>query len=147
MDPGASGSGVASGNGLTTAVSSPSPSDRLMQTFRMPRELVTFLKAEAARGNRDLTGHVVRWLDGIRTYFGLPEAATALLETDRKLLGMERFEYLLHMLYQRSLELREKGGGFDAPRVEPPKRVEPGSPSGSAGGSTGARPLERQHSA
>jgi hypothetical protein len=86
-----------------------------MQTFRFPRELVAFLKTEAMRGGRDLTAHVVRWLEGLRSYFGLPEAARALLEADRKLLGMERFEYLLHALYQRSLVLREKGAGFDAP--------------------------------
>jgi hypothetical protein len=92
------------------------PHEKLMQTFRMPRDLVTFLKAEAARGARDLTSQVFRWLDGIRTYFGLPEAATSLLERDRQLLGMERFEYLLHALYHRSLQLREKGPGFDSPR-------------------------------
>jgi hypothetical protein len=90
--------------------------DKLMQTFRMPRGLVAFLKAEATRNGRDLTGHVVRWLDGIRTDFGLPRAATALLEADREALGMGRYEYLLHALYQRSLVLRDKGPGFDAPR-------------------------------
>jgi hypothetical protein len=90
-------------------------SAKQMQTFRLPRELVAFLKTEAVRGGRDLTGHVVRWLEGLRSYFGLPEAARALLEADRKRLGMERFEYLLHALYQRSLLLREKGAGFDAP--------------------------------
>ena len=94
-------------------------SDRLMQTFRMPRELVAFLKAEATRGGRDLTGHVIRCLEGIRTYCGLPEAATALLEADRTLLGMERYEYMLHLLYQRSLELRERGAGFDRPTSSP----------------------------
>jgi hypothetical protein len=88
---------------------------KLMQTFRMPRGLVTHLRAEATRGGRDLTAHVIRWLEGVRTYFGLPEAATRLLESDRKLLEMERFEYLLHALYQRSLVLREKGPGHDAP--------------------------------
>jgi hypothetical protein len=96
--------------------------DRIMQTFRMPRDLVGSLKAEAARGGRDLTAHVVRCLDGMRTYFGLPEAATALLESDRKALGMERYEYLLHVLYQRGMQLREKGPGFDAPRPTDPRR-------------------------
>jgi hypothetical protein len=90
-------------------------SEKQMQTFRMPRELVAFLRAEAERGSRDLTGHVLRCLDGIRTYFGLPAAATALLEADRKALGMERHDYLLHVLYHRSLQLREKGPGFDGP--------------------------------
>ena len=92
-----------------------SPGDKLMQTFRMPRDLVTALKAEAARCGRDLTGLVVRWLDGVRSYFGLPEAASSLLEADRKALGMERYEYILHSFYRRSQEVREKGAGFDAP--------------------------------
>ena len=91
-------------------------SERLMQTFRMPRPLVGFLKEEAGRARRDLTSHVIRWLEGIRTHFGLPEAATILLEADRRRLGMERYEYLLHALYQRSLVLRDQGAGFDAPR-------------------------------
>ncbi len=96
--------------------------EKVMQTFRMTRELVTFLKAEANRGGRDLTGHVVRWLEGMRTWFGLPEAATAPLEADREALGMERYEYLLHVLFQRSLQLREKGPGFDAPASAVRKR-------------------------
>ncbi len=89
--------------------------EKLMQTFRMPRELVTFLKTEASQRGADLTGHVVRLLDGVRTWFGLPAAAASLLESDREALGLGRYEYLLHVLYQRSLELREKGSGFDAP--------------------------------
>jgi hypothetical protein len=28
---------------------------------------------------------------------------------------MRRYEYLQHLVFQRSLELREKGLGFDAP--------------------------------
>ncbi len=90
-------------------------SEKLMQTFRMPRELVTFLKVEASRRGSDLTGHVLLLLDGVRTWFGLPAAATTLLEADREAMGMERHEYLLHLLFQRSLELREKDPAFDAP--------------------------------
>lgn len=96
--------------------------EKVMQTFRMPRMLVAFLRAESARGGRDLTGHVLRLLEGVRSYFGLPEAATAILESDRKALGMERYEYFLHVLYQRGMQLREKGPGFDAPRPTDPKR-------------------------
>jgi hypothetical protein len=97
--------------------------DKVMHTFRMPRQLVTFLKSEARRGQRDLTGHVIRWLEGIRSYFGLPGVASALLEADRKHLEMERFEYLLHVLYARSLHLREKGVGFDAPNTPTARAV------------------------
>ena len=90
-------------------------SEKLMQTFRMPRELVTFLKREATERGVDLTGHLVRYLEALRTWFGLPRAATALLEADREALGLGRYEYLLHLLYQRSLELRDKRPGFDGP--------------------------------
>jgi hypothetical protein len=97
-------------------------SERIMQTFRMTRELVSFLKAEANARGLDLTAHVNRMLDGVRTWFGLPHAAVALIEADREALGLERYEYLLHVLFQRSLELREQGPGFDAPKVGPKKR-------------------------
>lgn len=99
-----------------------STTEKLMQTFRMPRELVTFLRGEADHAGRDLTAFVNRTLDGLRTWFGLPEAASTLLEADREALKMERYEYLLHLLFQRSLELREKGPGFDAPGAERKKK-------------------------
>jgi hypothetical protein len=44
-------------------------------------------------------------------------ARALLLDADREALGMGRYEYLLHSLYQRSVLLREKGPGFDAPRA------------------------------
>ncbi len=107
----------------TTPATDPfSTTEKLVQTFRMPRELVTFLKEEATARGSDLTAHVIRHLDGVRTWFGLPVAATALLEADRKALGLGRYEYLLHLLFQRSLELREKEPGFDAPSPREPRR-------------------------
>ncbi len=87
--------------------------EKVMQTFRLPRDLVAFHKGEASRGGRDLTAHVSRWLEGVRGWFGLPAAATAVLEADRKALRMERYEYVLHLLFQRALKVREKGPGFD----------------------------------
>ena len=99
-----------------------SSTEKLMQTFRMPRELVAFLRQEADGRGSDLTAYVVRHLDGLRSWFGLPAAATALLEVDRRALGLGRYEYLLHLLFQRSLELRDKGPGFDAPGASERKR-------------------------
>jgi len=99
-----------------------STTEKLMQTFRMPRELVTFLRDEATARGSDLTAHVLRHLDGVRTWFGLPAAATALLEADREALKMGRYEYLLHLLFQRALDVREKGPGFDAPDAGGPSR-------------------------
>lgn len=107
----------------TTPATDPfSTTEKLVQTFRMPRELVVFLKAEAKDRGSDLTAHVNRHLDGVRTWFGLPVAATALLEADRKALGLGRYEYLLHLLFQRSMELRDREPGFDAPSPREPRR-------------------------
>ena len=99
-----------------------STTEKLMQTFRMPRELVSFLRQEADRNGRDLTAFVNRQLDGYRTWFGAPEAVVRLLEADREAWGMNRYEYLLHVLYQRSHELREKGAGFDLPAQAPKQK-------------------------
>ena len=93
-------------------------SEKVMQTFRLPRELLTLLKVEAARKGLDLTALVVRLLHGYMTYFGLPYAATAQLEADREALGMDRGEYMVHLLYHRNLDVRAKGPGFDAPEKE-----------------------------
>jgi hypothetical protein len=105
-----------------TAADPFSTTEKLMQTFRMPRELVTFLKEESAARGSDLTAHVLRYLDGVRTWCGLPAAAAALLEEDRQALGLGRYEYLLHLLFQRSLDLRERGPGFDGPGARERRR-------------------------
>ena len=90
--------------------------EKLMQTFRMPRELVQDLRAEANRKGLDLTALILKLTSGYLTDFGLPQAATALLDEDRAALGMDRDVYLLHLLFQRSLEVRDQGPGFDAPK-------------------------------
>ena len=89
-------------------------SEKVMQTFRMPRELVMLLKKEASWKGLDLTALLVRVLHGYLTYFGLPYAAAAQLEADRMALGLDMDQYVVHLLYQRSIEVRERGPGFDA---------------------------------
>lgn len=92
--------------------------EKLMQTFRMPRDLVTFLKGEAQRRGIDLTAYVTRVLDGLRSHYGLPAPAARMLDEDREALGVDRVDYLLHLLYERSIAVREKGPGFDAKRAK-----------------------------
>ena len=101
-----------------------SSTEKLMQTFRIPRELVTFLKDDAAKNGLDLTAYVNKMLDGIRTWYGLPVAAGQLLEADRERLKLRRYEYIQHLVFEQSLELREKGPGFETPggRAEKKKR-------------------------
>ena len=74
--------------------------------------------AEAAAAGRALTPHVNRCLAGLRNWFGLPGAAVRILGADRPALKLGRFGHLLHLRYVRSLELREKGPGCDAPRTK-----------------------------
>jgi len=92
--------------------------EKLMQTFRMPRDLVTFLKGEATRRGSDLTGYVTRILEGLRNHFGLPPPAARLLDQDREALGLDPADYLLHLLYERSIAVREKGPAFDAKQTK-----------------------------
>ncbi len=92
--------------------------EKIMQTFRMPRELVALLRDDAERRGLDLTALVVQLLHGYLTDFGLPEAARVLLDADREALGMNRAEYLLHVLFRRSLEIRDEGPGFDGPGTD-----------------------------
>ena len=90
--------------------------EKVMQTFRMPRELVAGLRKEAEGKGLDLTAYVTRVLRGVITDFGLPDAARAMLDEDRAALRMHREAYLLHLLFQRSLAIRDQGPAFDAPR-------------------------------
>jgi len=93
--------------------------EKLMQTFRMSRDLVGFLKGEATRRGLDLTAYVTKVLEGLRTFYGLPGPAVRFLDEDREALGLDRADYVLHLLYERSIAVREKGPGFDGKR---PKR-------------------------
>jgi hypothetical protein len=92
--------------------------EKLMQTFRMNRELVAFLKGEAARRGMDLTAFVTRVLEGLRNYHGLPAPAVRVLDEDREALGTDRVDYLLYVLNARSIDVRDKGPGFDARKLK-----------------------------
>jgi hypothetical protein len=115
--------------------------NKIIRTFRMPRELVHTLGREAALRGLDLTALVLRILQGYIGYFALPEAAIAQLEADRAALRMDRHQYLAHLLYHRCLALQEQGPGFDDPRgarkapAAAPAETPPlAKPLGSAGG-------------
>jgi len=90
----------------------------------MPRNLLDILGMEANRHGLDLTALVLRALQGYVTHFGLPAAAVAELEADRAALRMDRAQYLAHLLYYRSLAVRDHGAGFDDPR-NPPRSAQP----------------------
>ena len=97
--------------------------NKVVRTFRMPVELVHVLGREASRRGLDLTALVLRVLHGYLTYFSLPDAAIMQLEADREAMGMDRSQYLSHVLYHRCLAIREQGPGHDDPRAPIPRQV------------------------
>jgi len=91
-------------------------SEKVLQTFRMPRDLASPLEMEAEELQLDLTRPILRVLHGHLTQQALPEALTAELEAAREgPLGMDRLRDLSHVLYRRSLAIQREGPGFDAP--------------------------------
>jgi hypothetical protein len=93
----------------------PRSREKVMQTFRMPLDLVHALKAEAAARGLDATAHVIRVMDGYHRCYALPRAIAEKLEEDRRRLDMDKFEYFQHVLYRRSEAVQAQGAGFDRP--------------------------------
>jgi len=93
----------------------PSSSEKVMQTYRLPLDIVYVLKADALARGSDTTAHVIRVLEGFQRHYGLPRAIVETLEEDRRLLGMDKFEYFQHVLYRRSEAVQARGPGFDRP--------------------------------
>ena len=91
----------------------PVSSEKVMQTFRMPLDIVYALKADATARGLDATAHVIRMIEGYQRYYGLPRVVVEKLEEDRREMGMEKPEYFQHVLYRRAEEVQVKGPGFD----------------------------------
>ena len=91
--------------------------EKVMQTWRMPKDLVHFLRAEALQHQFELTPFATKLLNGYRNYYELPTADRALLEQDRSALRMGRFEYLQHVLNSRAEEVSKQSPGFDKPKT------------------------------
>jgi hypothetical protein len=96
----------------------PVTTEKVMQTYRMPRDLVDYLKKQAQDRGLDLTAFVNRVLDGYRTYYGLPLAVSEVLESDREALAMGKLEYFLHVFYRRSEAIQANKPGFDNPTAK-----------------------------
>ena len=96
----------------------PVTTEKVMQTYRLPRDLVDYLKKQAQDRGLDLTAFVNRILDGYRTYYGLPLAVSETLEADREALGMGKLDYFLHVFYRRSEAIQANKPGFDNPTAK-----------------------------
>jgi hypothetical protein len=96
----------------TTKKQSPT-GEKVMQTWRMPKDLIQFLRSDALKHRSELTPFATKLLNAYRNFYEVPTHEAMLLEEDRKALKMGRFEYLQHVLSRRSLEVQKHGLGYD----------------------------------
>jgi hypothetical protein len=88
---------------------------KVMQTWRLPKDLVDFLRVESAAHNYEVTPFATKILNAYRSYFEVDARWAAQLEEDRLKLRMSFFEYIRHVLSGRAEEVKEQGPGFDDP--------------------------------
>jgi hypothetical protein len=88
-------------------------SDKQILSFRLPMNLLEWLRETSAVREWSVNELVVRCLDGYRTWFGLPIAMAELLDADRKAMGMDPYDYFAHLVGRRYDEVRSRGAGFE----------------------------------
>lgn len=88
-------------------------SEKQILSFRLPKNLLEWLRAASDVRAWSVNELVVRCLDGYRVWFGLPAAMAELLEADRKAMGMDAYDYLMHLVGRRYDEVRDHGAGFE----------------------------------
>ena len=93
---------------------SPMTDEKPVVSFRLSFGLVAWLKKAAASRDWSMNEYVARVLDGVRDSWHLPLMIASVLEEDRKVMGMDEYEYFGHLIAKRYNEIRDNGGpGFE----------------------------------
>jgi hypothetical protein len=82
----------------------------LAGTVRLSPAEFGFIEKLGKDMNESFNGVVRHLINDARTYFGLPEAMTNLLDDEAKKLNKNRREYVLHLLSSRAVELIKAEG-------------------------------------
>jgi hypothetical protein len=93
--------------------SSSGSSEKQILSFRLPKNLLEWLRVSSDVREWSVNEMVVRCLDGFRVWFGLPAAMAALLESDREAMGMDHYDYFAHLIGRRYDDIRSHGVGFE----------------------------------
>src|SRR5574341_1060945 len=101
----------------------PDPDARERQAWRLPQQLVEFLKREAKEQGYDVTQFAIRIFRAFGDYYDLPRSSVVALGADREALRMRRWDYFVHAFDQRARMIGQKGPGFDAPGTGRPPRL------------------------
>jgi hypothetical protein len=82
-------------------------------SFRLTPLTLTWLKREGESRGWSMSGVVGRIVEDLSGWFGLPPTITDPLEADRKALGLDWRQYLMHLLARRYEDVRKNVPGFD----------------------------------
>jgi hypothetical protein len=83
-------------------------------SFRMTSTLIEWLRQVSIARQWPMNQYVVAALDGLRSCWRLPAMIAEVIDADRKLMGMDQFDYIGHLLARRYNEIRDQGGpGFE----------------------------------
>ncbi|HET9597726.1 MAG TPA: hypothetical protein VFP65_19210 [Anaeromyxobacteraceae bacterium] len=88
-------------------------SEKVVVTFRFPRDLASWLGAEAKQRGWSMNEFLVTLTHDLYAWYALPDMVSDELERDREALGLDRRKYVMHVLMRRYHEALEKGPGFD----------------------------------
>jgi hypothetical protein len=88
-------------------------SEKVVVTFRFPRDLASWLSREAEKRGWSMNEFMVTVAHDLFSWFALPDLVVEQLEADREAMGMDRRKYMTRVLMRRYHEILEKGPGFE----------------------------------
>ncbi len=94
--------------------------EKVVVTFRFPRDLAAWLNAEAKQRGWSMNEFLVTLTHDLFAWYALPDMVTDQLERDREALGLDRRKYVMHVLMLRYHEVLEDGPAFDKKAGAPP---------------------------
>jgi len=87
--------------------------EKVVVTFRFPRDLASWLASEAKKRGWSMNEFLVTLTHDLFAWYSLPDMVTDQLERDLEALGLDRRKYVMHVLMRRYHEVLEHGPGHD----------------------------------
>ncbi len=88
-------------------------SEKVVVTFRFPRDLANWLNSEAKSRGWSMNEFLVTLTHDLFAWYSLPDIVVEQLEEDCDALGLDRRKYMTRVLMRRYHEVLEKGAGFE----------------------------------
>jgi hypothetical protein len=87
--------------------------EKVVVTFRFPRDLASWLSREAEKRGWSMNEFMVTVAHDLFSWFALPDIVVEQLEADCAAMGTDRRKYITRVLMRRYHEVLEKGPGFE----------------------------------